>query len=409
MNDWPIALVFVVLALAALLAYLAWDRGRLARGLQRERDARVRAERDRVAGASLQAVASAGDFAVAVLLPDKRPLWISPGASRFLDCDGDLRGAVERSLATGQPQQARVRLPGQGLDLEARVFPIVDEPPLERPDIRPESSASAVEGPSTEGRSAFEQSRALAVVVTFSEGEMEKRLQQMRREFVANVSHELRSPLTSILGYSQTLLEDPPDDPEQARRFLMLIAREAERMQRLVADLLNLSRIESGRTAPRLEGVNLHNLVGRVLTQLKDKAAQAQVELGNRVPLDLRAECDPGQMEQVVYNLVTNGIQYTPAGGRVVVSGRWGQDTVTLEVQDTGIGIPAADLPRVFERFYRVDKARSRATGGTGLGLSIVKHIVDAHNGRVSVESQVGQGTTFRVELPLRRKPSPAG
>lgn len=346
----------------------------------------------RVAEGSLRAVVEASDKVLLVLDPDRRVRWSSERAARLLRMDpgapgnpaldallpdGMLLRAVGRCLASGQPQRVQVHVPQRGVDMEARIVPVTGE--------GPGSTPAPVE----------------AIVVTFSEGELEQRLQQMRREFVANVSHELRSPLTSILGYAQTLLEDPPDTPEQRERFLTLIVRDAERMRRLVDDLLNLSRVESGQAPPRFEWTNLHNLVGRVLTQLRDQAAQAQVQLINEVPLDLRAQCDPGQIEQVLYNLITNGVQYTAQGGRVVVAGKHGNATVTLEVRDTGIGIPAADLPRIFERFYRVDKARSRATGGTGLGLSIVKHIVDAHGGRVSVESQVEKGTTFTVELPV--------
>lgn len=291
-----------------------------------------------------------------------------------------LRDAVEQAVAAGKPQQLSVKLEPDKVELAARIVPI---------------APSADE-------------RVEAVVVALSKLELEKQLQTMRREFVANVSHELRSPLTSILGYAETLLHDPPEDEEQRTRFLVAVVREAQRMQRLVEDLLNLSRIESGRAAPQFTGANLHNIVGRVLTQLKGQADRAGVTLTNEVPPDLRLECDPGQIEQVVYNLVSNGIQYTPAGGRVTVSGWTEGDKAALQVTDTGIGIPRADLPRIFERFYRVDKARSRATGATGLGLAIVKHIVDAHRGKVSVESEPGRGSSFTVELPTVQRDAPA-
>lgn len=399
-----------------------------ARIRQLETEAALHRRARQVAEDSLRAVVEASDKVLLVLDADQRLRWISERAARLLQIeaqdrapalaellpDGTLLRAVDRCLASGQPQRVQVPLPRRGVDMEGRIVPVAAAaggdggkagkggaaraPGAGAALVR---RAGAARDVGTDGPRAGVPPPVEAIVITFSEGELEQRLQQMRREFVANVSHELRSPLTSILGYAQTLLEDPPETPEQRERFITLIARDAERMRRLVDDLLNLSRVESGQAPPRLEWANLHNLVGRVLTQLRDQAAQAQVELLNQVPLDLRAQIDPGQIEQVVYNLVTNGIQYTPPGGRVIVSGRVGDGSAILEVGDTGVGIPAPDLPRIFERFYRVDKARSRATGGTGLGLSIVKHIVDAHRGRVSVESQVGQGTTFTVELPV--------
>lgn len=336
---------------------------------------------------TLHAVLNLSDEVLVLLGADRRIHQLSRGAARLgrVDADGvvgrdvaslfadpNLDRAIQQALATAKPQRMHVQIGPDDLEMEARIVPIA-----------------------TSGQHSIQ-----ALVVSLSQLELEKRLQTMRREFVANVSHELRSPLTSILGYAETLLDDPPDDEEQRQRFLTAVVREARRMQRLVEDLLNLSRIESGRAAPVFEGVNLHNVVGRVLTQLRDQATRAGVTLVNRVPAELRLECDAGQVEQVVYNLVINGLQYTPRGGEVTVAGLARGDVVSFTVTDTGVGIPAADLPRVFERFYRVDKARSRATGATGLGLSIVKHIIDTHNGRVSVDSEPGGGSAFTVELP---------
>lgn len=336
----------------------------------------------------LRTILDLSDDMFVLLERDGRIRWISRQMARFRRVDpqrvsgrdlgsilpgANLQKAVDQAVATGKGRQIPVLLDPDETEMQARIVPIVPSP----------------------------EEGVQAVVVALSELELEKQLQTMRREFVANVSHELRSPLTSILGYAETLLHDPPDDEEQAHRFLVAVVREAQRMQRLVDDLLNLSRIESGRASPHFTGANLHNIAGRVLTQLKDQAERSGVALTNDVPPDLRLECDPGQIEQVVYNLVSNGLQYTPTGGSVTVSARLDDDIVVLRVTDTGIGIPQTDLPRIFERFYRVDKARSRATGATGLGLAIVKHIVDAHRGKVFVESEPGNGASFTIELPL--------
>lgn len=335
----------------------------------------------------LRTILELSDDMFILLAGDGTIRWVSPQLARMRRVDArsvvgrdlsavlpdpHLQEAVDQAIAAGKSQQVSVKLNPDEVELAARIVPIAPSPDE---DVQ-------------------------AVVIAMSQLELVKQLQTMRREFVANVSHELRSPLTSILGYAETLLYDPPEDEEQKTRFLVAVVREAQRMQRLVEDMLNLSRIESGQASPQFVGANLHNIVGRVLTQLKGQADQARVKLSNEVPPELRLECDPVQIEQVVYNLVSNGIQYTPAGGSVTVSGWAEADKVALRVTDTGIGIPPADLPRIFERFYRVDKARSRATGATGLGLAIVKHIVDAHRGKVSVESEPGHGSSFTVELP---------
>lgn len=368
----------------------------------------------------LQTVLDLSDDMFILVGPDQRVQWLSNHAARIggihredavgrtlcdLFPDAHLQSVVNRVLSSGQARQTTVKVGVDGLEMQARVVPVV----LPKDRSGGGEAGNGDKLPASASRAHAEQDTSAndadvkGLVVVLSELELEKRLQTMRREFVANVSHELRSPLTSILGYAETLLHDPPEDEELRHRFLTSVVREARRMQRLVEDLLNLSRIESGQAAPQYEGANLHNIVGRVLTQLRDQAERSGVTLTNDVPPDLRLECDPGQIEQVIYNLVSNGIQYTPAGGSVTVSGWADEESVFMRVTDTGIGIPAADLPRVFERFYRVDKARSRATGATGLGLSIVKHIVDAHRGKVSVESEPGAGASFTVELPATR------
>lgn len=229
----------------------------------------------------------------------------------------------------------------------------------------------------------------------------ERRLNRMRADFVANVSHELQTPLTTIIGFSEALLEDPPADPDQGRRFLTLIHDEAERLSRLVDDLLALSRLEHHSLPVRQDVVDLGAIGAEVVLQLTPRAREAGLDLALEPaenPVTTRG--DPDLLKEVVLNLVSNAIQYTPAGGQIRVRVRRVDGAVELAVADTGIGIPPADQPRIFERFYRVDKDRSRRSGGTGLGLAIVKHIVESHHGRVTVESEVGKGSTFTVRLP---------
>jgi len=228
-----------------------------------------------------------------------------------------------------------------------------------------------------------------------------RRLESVRRDFVANVGHELRTPLASIKGFAETLREGAMRDPEHASEFLGTIEEHADRMAKLVDDLLDLAAIESGHRTPRLEAVELGPLCADVARQLAPQAEAAGVRI-ETLPMDAvpRARADREQLRQILVNLVGNAIKYNERGGLVELSAEARAGGLRVTVRDTGVGIPEADLPRVFERFYRVDKARSREAGGTGLGLSIVKHLVEAHGGQVSVESRQPGGSSFRFTLP---------
>ena len=233
-----------------------------------------------------------------------------------------------------------------------------------------------------------------------------KQLERTREEFVANVSHELRTPLSLIKGYVETLLDGARDNHEVAERFLKIIERNANRLDLLIQDLLTISALESEKIKLNLQPVELHALAAKVLTDLNAKAENKNVALVNDVP-ELTAHGDVNRLDQVLANLVDNAIKYGRAEGHVTVGGKKRDDgALEIFVRDDGPGIPAEALDRVFERFYRVDKARSRDQGGTGLGLSIVKHIVQAHGGEVRVESEVGQGSTFFFTLPVAEKTS---
>ena len=230
-----------------------------------------------------------------------------------------------------------------------------------------------------------------------------KQLERQREEFVANVSHELRTPLSLIKGYVETLLDGARDNPEVAERFLQIIERNANRLDLLIQDLLTISALESGRMKLELSPVDLHALADKVLNFLHTKAENKNVTLVNEVP-ELTLNADANRLDQVLANLVDNAIKYGHAEGKVIVGGKKLADgALEIFVRDDGPGIPAEALERVFERFYRVDKARSRDQGGTGLGLAIVKHIVHAHGGEVRVESELGNGATFFFTLPAGR------
>jgi len=228
------------------------------------------------------------------------------------------------------------------------------------------------------------------------------RLDELRREFVSNVSHELRTPLTNIRSYTETLLDSESLPPETARAFTQVILSEAERMNRIVRDLLTLSRMDYGKTDWRFEPFPLDDMLRGVREAMRLEAERQGHELIFTAP-PLTIVGDRERLEQVVVNLVSNAIKYTPPGGRVTVSSEKDGGQVRITVADNCIGVPEKDLPRLFERFYRVDKARSRQSGGTGLGLAIAKEIVDAHHGTIHIDSVYKRGTTVTVSLPEKQ------
>jgi two-component system phosphate regulon sensor histidine kinase PhoR len=229
-----------------------------------------------------------------------------------------------------------------------------------------------------------------------------RRLERVRRDFVANVSHELRTPVQLVKGFAESLREGAIGDPEQADRFLGIIERNTERMESLISDLLSLASLErEGREWLSAErsaiGPILEAAREAILPKARERGTELIVECGEGIS----AKVDPGLLEQALVNLIDNAVKYSPPGKVVRISAKAEGGLLVMEVRDQGIGIPSRDLPRIFERFYRVDKARSRELGGTGLGLAIVRHIAIAHGGDVSVESWEGEGSTFRVRLPL--------
>jgi len=241
-----------------------------------------------------------------------------------------------------------------------------------------------------------------AWVLVFHDVTETKRLERVRTDFVANVSHELRTPLTAIKGFAETLGSSGFEDRVRAAHFVSIIDRQAERLSRLIDDLLILSDLELGKMPVRVRPVALAPIVREVADLLAEPARRGGIDLRIDVDPALRVQGDPDRLTQVVSNLLDNAIKYTPDGGKVRIVGRRVAATpsVELAVEDTGAGIPAEDLPRLAERFYRVDKARIRELGGTGLGLSIVKHIVQAHGGSLRFDSRLGVGTTVTVGLP---------
>ena len=253
-----------------------------------------------------------------------------------------------------------------------------------------------------------------------------RRLERMRKDFVANVSHELRTPLTTIKGCASTLADGALDDQEASQRFVQMINTHADRLHNLVENILDLSRIESGAMPLETSVYSIQELVNSVVGQIRPLAREKTLAIEVNIKENVQVQCDRKLIEQALLNLLDNAVKYTPEGGKIWIQTRdfkqvenvdenrrngheKGENAtqtrtrrIALEVRDTGIGVPLSDMDRIFERFYRVDKGRSRAMGGTGLGLSIVRHIMDAHGERIYVESEQGKGSTFGLTLPRK-------
>ncbi len=228
-----------------------------------------------------------------------------------------------------------------------------------------------------------------------------RRLEQVRAEFIDNVSHELRTPLAAIIGYLETLIDEPSLDTPNNRKFVHVAHQHAERLSRLVDDLRSLSEIESGKVVLRCQAVGLKDIVNEVVEMFQSQVQKKQLRLDNQIDEEARVWTDRDRIIQILLNLVDNAIKYSSEGGSIVFQMQQLDTSLVLQVQDTGQGIPSTDLVRITERFYRVDRARSREEGGTGLGLSIVKHLVNLLNGQLRIHSELGKGTTVEIELPI--------
>ncbi|MBV6496897.1 MAG: Alkaline phosphatase synthesis sensor protein PhoR [Pyrinomonadaceae bacterium] len=300
---------------------------------------------------------------------------LSPEGRRISEVlrDLDLHEAFRRALEDGVESEIRLETNGGDRKFDVHVSPL---------DLGGEREAIAF----------------------FYETTRLDRLEVVRQEFLSNISHELRTPLTSILAFVETLEDGGIDDEGNSRRFLGVIRRNAERMNSLIADILELSQIEAGRVAVEPKMVDLGSLVNEIFTALGSKADSRDVTLRSAVGEGVRVFADARRLEQMLVNLIDNAIKFNRTGGEVNVSHERQGDIDLISVSDTGEGILPEHLARIFERFYRIDRARSREMGGTGLGLAIVKHLARLHNGDVSVESELGKGSTFRIELPAPAK-----
>ncbi len=364
------------------LALLGRALDQLAESLSRTLD-KLRAERDfvgRIVNGMQEGVLLTGNDGKVVLLNSALRQMLLLGADARGKSPADvvsneeIAALIHDASAKGHTASAEIELSGlKPRRLLVRAVPLLDEP-----------------------------RGVLAVFVDVTEI---RRLETLRRDFVANASHELRTPVTAVRSAAETLRGAAASDPEAAAHFIDIIERNAERLQRLVEDLLDLSRIEAREFRLSFEDVDLHAFAAQMFTLFRDRAEKKRIRLQNEVPRDLElALADRRALEQILTNLVDNALKYSPEGAEISVGAVREAGVLRVFVRDTGPGIEQRHLPRLFERFYRVDTGRSRELGGTGLGLSIVKHLVEALGGMIGVESATGKGTTFAFTLPIWRE-----
>ncbi len=334
-------------------------------------------------------VLDALDDGVLLLDGAGRLLVANPAARAWFGLPDELRPGQPAQRVLGAPQvtelaekaaQARAPVVGnltlvfpEARNLALRAFPLADRGPTGR------------------------------IVVTMTDITQRHRLEVLRRDFVANASHELKTPVAAVRALAETLLTALPEDPAAGRRFAERIGREAERLEVLVGDLLDLSRVERGTLD--VEPLDLVGLAKEVVGGYADRAEERRIRLHAELQPPVSMRGDRAQLGLLLSNLIDNALRFTAAKGTVLVRLDATESRAILQVSDTGEGIPAGELPRIFERFYRVDKARTRQTGGTGLGLAIVRHVAEAHGGTVRADSELGHGSTFTVTLPVAGPP----
>jgi two-component system, OmpR family, phosphate regulon sensor histidine kinase PhoR len=366
---------------------------------------RLRTKIDELSEDRSQLLAMLTSMVEGVMVLDRRGrvLQINPALERMFD--------VTRMEARGHPCSDVFRHP----QLDALVSTVLTKRMNEEDEILLHSSGRRLHIEATVTESDREND-ACAILVFHDMTEL-RRLELIRKDFVANVSHELRTPLTSIKGYIEALLDGAKDDPETATQFLNIILKQSDRLNLILEDLLQLSKIESGQVLFKREPLHIQSIIERTLAMIKPLADKKGHRLASYVEDDLPAVLgDEDRLIQILSNLLDNAVKYTPEKGVITVAAHPVSDNaeqptivtaVELSVTDTGMGIPEMDRPRVFERFYRVDKARSRELGGTGLGLAIVKHIVEGLGGRVWVEANAPTGSRFVVRLPVQHVNQP--
>ncbi|PYJ61564.1 MAG: PAS domain-containing sensor histidine kinase [Verrucomicrobia bacterium] len=390
---WP---TLTILAGLGLVALHFWWKRRFDEARERLKEQTgqnaVLQEQQQLALAQAQAQQQAlfNSMVEGVLLLDGngRVRLVNQALEHLFGLTGDIRGRTTmEALRLHELQELvnRVRVESQVLGFELEL------PGLDNRCLQVNATALLDRGGKQQG-----------MILVFHDLTRLKQLENTRQEFVANVSHELRTPLSMIKGYVETLINGAKDDPNVATRFLQTIEKHAERLTYLIEDLLTISRLESGQIVLNIQKVELRSVAEDVMDDLQSRAGDKKVNLENQVPDDVVVRADADRVQQVIFNLVDNAIKYGRPEGCVWINARLADGQFAeVSVRDNGPGIPPDSIDRVFERFYRADKARSREQGGTGLGLSIVKHIIQSHGGEVWVESELGLGATFFFTLPL--------